>query len=77
MRLNVFYEKENKKKLCFLKSASFKTEGNESMMSCFLENITLNKYSLHLIFTTNVFVLELSKCNKLSKWNPAKGINIT
>ena len=67
MRLNVFYEKENKKKLCFLKSASFKTEGNESMMSFFLENVTLNKYSLHLIFTTNMFALELYKRNKLSK----------
>ena len=40
---------------------------------------TLNKYkySLHLIVTTIMFVLELSKCNKLSKLNPTKGINVS
>ena len=33
-------------------SAFSRIEENESLMSLFLENITLNKYSLHLIVTT-------------------------
>ena len=67
MRVYVFYEKENKKELCFLISTCSRIEENESLMSHFLENITLNKCSLHLIVTTNVFVLDLSQCSKLSK----------
>ena len=51
----------------------------KKMMSLFQKKNTLNKYkySLHLIVTTIMFVLELSKCNKLSKLNPPKGINVS
>ena len=44
-------------------------EENESLMMwfTFLENITLNKFSLPLIVTNNMFVLDLSQCSKLSK----------
>ena len=62
-----FYEKENKNKLCFLISTYSRIAENESLMSLFSENITLNTYSLHLIVTTNMFTLEFSKCIKLSK----------
>ena len=42
MRVNDFYEKENRKKLCFLISACSRIEENESLMSFFVENITLD-----------------------------------
>ena len=35
MRVNVFYEKENKKELCFLISTCSRIEENESLMSYF------------------------------------------
>ena len=44
-----------------------RTGENKSLMSLFQENISLNKYSRRLIVLTNMFALELSKCNKLSK----------
>ena len=69
MRVNVFYEKENKKELCFLISTC-------SRINLF-ENIPLNKCSLHLIITTNKFVLELFQCSKLSKLNPTMDINVS
>ena len=46
-------------------------------MSHFLENITLKKCSLHLIVTTNMFVLGYSQCSKLSKWNPTMDIHVS
>ena len=67
MRVYVFYEKENKKELCFLIPTCSRIEENKFLMSHFLENIKLNKCSLSLIVTTNMFVLKLSQCSKLSK----------
>ena len=65
MRVNYFCESENKKELCFIVSACSSIEENESLMGVLLENITLNEYSLHLIVTANMFVLEVSKSNEL------------
>ena len=35
MTVNVFHKKENKKKLCFLKSACSRIDKNESLMTLF------------------------------------------
>ena len=47
-----------------------------SLMSLFLENVTLHKYSFDLIVTTYMFALKLSKCNKLSKGDATGGLNV-
>ena len=66
-------KKKERKKLCLLISVCSRIKETESLLSPFVRKYHMNKYSLHLFVTTNMFVLELSKSNNLSKLNPTKG----